>query len=884
MADLQKIIEIVFQGVDNVGDSVISVTKGLDAVADNALDITAPLASATDFILKVDAALLALGATMIGVAVNSAGKFQTATAEINTLIDASPEGYAKLQDQILEFSRNSATSLESINSAVYSAISAGTDYADAVGVVATAERLAVAGRADLNDTTTVLVSTLNSYGVGAEEAARYSDILFQTVKEGQTTIPELSASLAQVTGVANAAGVPFADLSAAVATLTAKGLPTSQAITAIKYALSNIIKPSKAASDAAAELGIEFGVGALQAKGFDVLLRELAIATNGNVEEMGRFFGSIEGLNGVLSLTADGAQSFAKRLDSIRNSAGATEAAYAKMAETFDATNQRLRNNIEATLIQVGGKLLDQYGETATALGDVFAEVGAGVEAKSFDPVLDVINAFGLQAEETLNDIAKNMEQALGLVDWKEFTDALYALGASIAELFDGVDVSTPEGLAKAMQAVVDAGGFLINVTQGIVDGLKPFLQTAAELLGKLVDLSPETERFGGSILGLGKGLNTLLGFLGPVTGGVEALGVGMQALAASSIVKTLSGATTGVGALLAQVGAGAAVFGTWTFAYTQMADAVDDFNARNAAQTESLKSLAQTQETLAQKLKSVSDGIGIAIPNMDEFNKLADEGVIVFDEATGTWRKATDAITDHGKAQALTADEINSAIFLEKEFRNAVEQEAATVRDADDALLLRNQRFVEVIDGVHVYTQALGTKTKAQQLDTQATKEAATASENFRIEMEKIASNERIQNIEARVTLQTAELESATAITIASFESIDNTITSTGDLLGELFGEFNKADSIRDKWTIEDQIKTENKLREEAAALQSELTQEQIQYLRAKTEALAKGDALITITGDGLEPELEAFMWRIIERVQVEASNEGAEFLLGLA
>ena len=891
MADLQRIIEIVFQGTDATGNAVQTVTQGLDVVSKKALDVTGPLASATDFILKVDAALIAMGATMVGVAVNQAGKFQTATAEINTLIDASPEKYRALQEQILEFSRGSASSIQSVTDAVYSAISAGTEYGNSVSVVAQAEQLAVAGRGDLNETTTLLVSTLNAFGAEADEAARYSDILFQTVKQGQTTIPELGASLAQVTGVAVAAGLPFADLSAAVADLTAKGLPTSQAITAIKAALSNIIKPSKAASDAASQLGIEFGVGALEAEGFDGLLRKLAEATGGNVTEMGKFFGSVEGLNGVMQLSANGAATFTKRLEAIRNSTGSTAEAYAKMAQTFDATNQRLRNNIEATLIQIGGRLLDQYGETAKALGEVFKGVGDGVTAKQFDPVLDVLNAFGLTAEKTLEDIARNMEGALAIVKWDQFTDALTDLGGAVASLFEGVDFSTPEGLAKAIQRIVDSGEFLINVTKGIVDGLKPFVEQAANLLKTMVDLAPETETAGGELLGFGKGLNVLLGFLAPVTDGIGSIGVGMQALAASSIVKTLSGASAGFAAMAAPIAAAAAAIGGIVFAYSQLSEAVEDYNARTTAHDEATRSLTQTQERFEEALSAASQEIGLAIPDMETFNKLADEGTIVFDEATGTWRKATDAVKAHGDAQLLTSEEIAAAIELEKQYQIAVGEEAANITQANDALLLRNQQFKEevkwtseVVDGVTVYTQALGAKTTAQRTDTIATKAAAEESEKFRLELEKIASDERIKNIEARVTLETAELESATAITIASFESIDNTITSTGDLLSDLFSEFNKADSLRDKWTIEDQIKIENDLRKEAAELQSELTQEQIQYLRAKTEALAKGDALITIKGDGLEPELEAFMWRIIERVQVEASNEGAEFLLGLA
>jgi hypothetical protein len=45
----------------------------------------------------------------------------------------------------------------------------------------------------------------------------------------------------------------------------------------------------------------------------------------------------------------------------------------------------------------------------------------------------------------------------------------------------------------------------------------------------------------------------------------------------------------------------------------------------------------------------------------------------------------------------------------------------------------------------------------------------------------------------------------------------------------------------------------------------------------------MESGEGMITVTADGLEPELEAFMWKILERVQVRANEESSDFLLGL-
>jgi hypothetical protein len=79
----------------------------------------------------------------------------------------------------------------------------------------------------------------------------------------------------------------------------------------------------------------------------------------------------------------------------------------------------------------------------------------------------------------------------------------------------------------------------------------------------------------------------------------------------------------------------------------------------------------------------------------------------------------------------------------------------------------------------------------------------------------------------------------------------------------------------------IEDQIDKENKLRQDAFDLQKRLTEAQIESVQLQNERIRDGGALIEITAGGLEPELEAFMFKIIERVQVRVNESAADFLL---
>ena len=149
-------------------------------------------------------------------------------------------------------------------------------------------------------------------------------------------------------------------------------------------------------------------------------------------------------------------------------------------------------------------------------------------------------------------------------------------------------------------------------------------------------------------------------------------------------------------------------------------------------------------------------------------------------------------------------------------------------------------------------------------------------------VDLEKLASNERIKAIEAKVELNIAELESDTKKAVALIEAVGDTISESSDLLGDLFGELNDADNFRDKFNIEDEIDKQSERLDEALELQRKQVESQLRLDRIKAERLKNGGALITVNGDGLQPHLEAFMWEILEAIQVRVNADGYEMLLG--
>jgi|GEM_PF-1541966 len=580
MANLEKTVSIIFSGEDKLTPVFQTIESGmgkLEGAVSDIGDISAPFAAVTDKVLALDAALIAMTTTGLYQSVKVAGELQLQFSEISTVMGTSSDRIGEFSDSIRAYASTSTQKIEDINKSVYTAMSVGLDYKDALSLINQAEMLSVAGRADLNATTDVLTSTMNAYGASADEAGKYSDYLFQAVLVGKTTVPELASSLAQVTGIAASANVPFDDLSAAIAALTAYGLPTSQAITGIKSAIENIVKPTQDAQKAADSMGIQFDANALKSKGLEGVLKEVITATGGNVAEIGRLFTTMDSLNTVLTLGSDRSGKFQDALKSMEDAAGSTAANYKKMVENIDYYNNHLSNNVKLALDSVGKHFLDSYGEITGSFSDIFKAIATSVNSGSVDELINALQDAFHGMSEYLDGVADALPEAMENVDWSGFVKSLKDLSGAVSDIFGDLDLTDSKKLGDAIQFVVDTGESLIKTTEGIVKAFDPFIDAAIDAVKEYNKLNDSTKLTTGETLGFGKVISTLIEPMGSVLTAVNTLGGGLIAMAGvngiTGIVMpafsalgvsapALSTALSGIGAAITPVATTMASFG----------------------------------------------------------------------------------------------------------------------------------------------------------------------------------------------------------------------------------------------------------------------------------------------------------------------------------
>ena len=273
--------------------------------------------------------------------------FTNGLAKVSTLVDTTVVSMDKIKEEIRSVSDETGAGVADLSESVYQAISAGVDAGHAVSFV---KDMTIAAKAGFTDTTTAVngvTTVLNAYGKSAEEASYITDQMLLAQNFGKTSFGEMAQSMGNVIPIAAQLNVTTQELFGSIAVLTKNGIATSEAITGLKAAYSNILKPSSQAATLAEQLGLEFNAAHLQSVGWVKFLDEVKRATGGDAEQMAQLFGSVEGLNSILVLTGKGAGDFDKVMDQMAQSAGMTREAYEKMltpSEQMQIAMNQLKN------------------------------------------------------------------------------------------------------------------------------------------------------------------------------------------------------------------------------------------------------------------------------------------------------------------------------------------------------------------------------------------------------------------------------------------------------------------------------------------------------------------------------------------------------------
>ncbi|MER6010162.1 phage tail tape measure protein [Streptomyces bluensis] len=338
-------------------------------------------------------------------------------------------------------------------------------------ITATRASLQLAAAAGVNaaDSARYLGDIMDQFGLGADQAARASDILAATANNASGGIIDIYYAMRYAGPVAAGLGVSMEDAASAVGMLGKAGILGQTAGTALRGMMANLAAPTREMRDGLKALGIEAWDAQGRFKGLRYVIEELSRAQH----EMSQqdFTAAVKksmgkpAMSGAIALAHQGTESFDALSQAVRESGAA--------AQITAARGQGLAGAM--TLLQ------KQTRQTGLALYDAMAP-GLEYVARLMTRGLSGATPYLVAAIEYGRDLATLYGPELR-------SNARSGLGGLIQEaeqLLGPLQVLGEQGLAAGLHLLINAAHALGEVLGNAARALEP----VASALGMLGDES----------------------------------------------------------------------------------------------------------------------------------------------------------------------------------------------------------------------------------------------------------------------------------------------------------------------------------------------------------------------------------------------------------
>lgn len=467
LADLEKALKKSREKSKKSNDPLEKQRKSTQLTVKELQNLDSVASKALNGIIKGFAAVATASAGAL-VAVSKIGtEFESSFAQVETIMDTSQMSVEDMRSSIQNLSSEMGVSASELSGAVYNAISATGDTANAVSLVGDATRLATAGFTDAESALSVLTTTINAYGMSAADAESISDSLIQTQNLGVTTIDQLASAMGKAISTASAYNVNLGNLESAYVSLTKAGISTEESTTYISSMLNELGDTgSEVGKILKKETGKSFGTLMKEGKSLGDVIEVLSDHVDGSAESLMNLWGSAEAGKAANAIVSQGLDTFNDNLEKLQNSAGTTEKAYSTMADTLEHKTQMVKTEAQNLAISI-------YEQIKPALSDIADAALEFIQNFDFTQAVNAVKTFVailasagaaigvFKAALLISDISKFVTGVKAGAEAVKALSMVTKAGTAIQTAYNAVMALTPWGAALAAVTAI-AGAFVI--------------------------------------------------------------------------------------------------------------------------------------------------------------------------------------------------------------------------------------------------------------------------------------------------------------------------------------------------------------------------------------------------------------------------------------
>lgn len=456
--------------------------------------------------------ILAVG----GAVFKASTDFNSAMANVAAL-GVPQQRVEEMKKSIQDLSVTTAKSTTDLADGMYNVVSAFGDGADSMAILETNARAAVAGLATTTDAINLTSAVTKAYGdTSAEAVDRVANLALKTVEMGQTTFPELAASIGRVTPLTNELGVSQEELFGVMATFTGVTGGAAEVSTQLRGVLQALMSPTKEMTDYMALHGYASGQAMIESEGLQGAILGIAEYAQQAGVPLSKMIGSIEGQTLALAGSGEMYDTWTQKSSAMEGNLNTLDEAWKAQTEGVNAAGFQMaqaRQEAAVAAQQLGDALAPAITQLVEAVTPLIGKVKELVDwftsldesqQQTIFKIIGLVAALGpalvviaklINAVKVITSVVKLMNLAflanpitlviaaiavLGLLLWK-YRDQIKEWIGNVVNWFKGLG----EKLSAPFQKFKD---FISNIFKGVLNIVKSYVNMMIGMWEKVIN------------------------------------------------------------------------------------------------------------------------------------------------------------------------------------------------------------------------------------------------------------------------------------------------------------------------------------------------------------------------------------------------------------
>ncbi|EDP68573.1 hypothetical protein CAT7_04884 [Carnobacterium sp. AT7] len=308
--------------------------------------------------------------------------FEKQMSRVGAIAGATADELKQLTDQAKELGASTAFSASEVAAGMENMASAGFATTEILAAMPGVLDLAAVSGGDVALASEAAATAVRAFNLEASDTGHVADVFARAAADTNAEVADMAEAMKYAAPMANTLGMSIEDTAAAIGIMSDAGIKGSQAGTTLRGAFTRLAKPTKAASDSMAELGIKMFDAQGNILPMSGIITELQDGLVGMTSEqkastLATIFGQ-EAMSGMMTLVEAGPDKVNELSTSLENSAGAADEMAKVMQDNAAGAIDEMMGALETAGIEITQLLapvIRDLAEDITELVGSFSEL-----------------------------------------------------------------------------------------------------------------------------------------------------------------------------------------------------------------------------------------------------------------------------------------------------------------------------------------------------------------------------------------------------------------------------------------------------------------------------------------------------------------------------